>query len=134
MIEHLTQNEVGDYCQRRLCPAALLIVADHITECESCRQRIEHELNPDEAFFALRSEIFDELPLCSHTTAEEAAGYVDGTLAGEDLKIVGDHLASCELCAAAVDDLNAFRSSITTSLDREYRPAHGSGPMKKMVG
>ena len=34
---------------------------------------------------------------------------VDGTLAGEDSQIVADHLASCELCAAAVDDLNAFQ-------------------------
>ena len=129
MIEHLTQNEVGDYCRRQLCPAALLKVADHIGKCESCRQRIENELSTDEAFFALRTEVFgagEEAFLMmprSHATAEQAAGYVDGSLAHEELQMVADHLSRCELCALAVEDVDAFRYRITSSIDREYQPA-----------
>jgi hypothetical protein len=130
LIEHLTQNEVGDYCRRQLCPAALLKVADHIGACEFCRQKIENELSSDTAFFALRAEVFGDAEETSpmtlarlHATAEQTAGYVDGTLAGEELQMVADHLSRCELCAAAVDDVGAFRYWIKSSLDREYQPA-----------
>jgi len=137
LIEHLTQNEVGDYCRRQLCPAALLNVADHISTCEPCRQRIENELSADAAFFALRSEVFGEreetslMALArSHATPEQTAGYVDGTLAREELQMIADHLSRCELCAAAVDDVGAFSYRITPSLDREYHPAVAPPSMK----
>ncbi|HEX6185304.1 MAG TPA: hypothetical protein VFZ44_15575 [Pyrinomonadaceae bacterium] len=130
MFEHLTQNQLEDYCRRRLHVAELLPVSEHIGECEACRRQIEAALNGDAAFFALRSEVFGEAAEVSpphtaraHLTAEQTAGYVDGALSGEGLQTVSDHLSSCEHCALSVEDLRAFREQVAPSLGREYHPA-----------
>jgi len=130
VIEHLTQNQVDDYCRQHLRVAELLSVADHLGECEACRRRIECAMNGDAAFFALRSEVFGEAAEFSsphlaraHLTAEQMAGYVDSNLSGEGLQMVADHLTNCEQCALAVDDLRTFSNQIAPSLEREYQPA-----------
>ncbi len=130
MSEHLTEKDVVDYCRRKLSASDLLSVSDHLGACELCRQQIESALGGDAAFFALRSEVFDEAaelsspPLApTHLTVEQTAAYVDSKLAGEELQEVKDHLSGCELCALVVDDLGAFRHQIAPSLDREYHPA-----------
>ena len=79
-------------------------------------------MNGDAAFFALRGETFGE-ELSNHLTAEQTAEFVDKNLSGEALQVVTDHLAGCEQCLVAVEDLRAFRNEIAPSLDREYQPA-----------
>jgi hypothetical protein len=130
LIEHLTQNQVENYCRLRLDPPDLLSLSDHLGECEACRRRIEAAMNGDTAFFALRSEAFGEAaevfsPHATrpHLTAEQTAGFVDGNLVGEELQMVADHLTSCEHCALTVGDLRAFSKQIGPTLDREYHPA-----------
>lgn len=135
MIEHLTQNQVEGFCRQKLRPAELLSVSDHMEDCEECRRLIESAMNVDAAFLALRAEVFGEtLETASpnlvrtHPTAEQTAGYVDGTLEGEELQLLVDHLTNCEQCDLAVDDLNAFRARIAPSLEREYHPAPVKSP------
>lgn len=134
MAEHLTKKQVEEYCRQRLQVAELLSVSDHLGECEACRRQIESAMQGDAAFFAIRSEVFDEAaetsspPLRAHLTAEQAAGYVDRDLSGEALQTVADHLTHCESCALAVDDLRAFRDQIAPALEREYRPATVTAP------
>ena len=134
MIEHLSQNQVEDYCRKQLPATELLSVSDHLQECGACRLRIECAMNGDAAFLALRSEVFGDASESSstyqvrtHPTAEQTAGFVDGNLAGEELQTIADHLTHCEPCALSVEDLRAFRLQIAPSLDREYRPASVPG-------
>ncbi|HWC76380.1 MAG TPA: hypothetical protein VG778_02905 [Blastocatellia bacterium] len=127
MIEHLTHNQVEEYCRRQLHRAELLSVSDHLDECEGCRRQIESALNGNAAFFALRSGIFDEDISSSrlvrqHPTEEQMTGYVDGNLSRDDLQTIGDHLTLCEPCALVEEDLRSFRDQVVTSLDREYHP------------
>jgi anti-sigma factor RsiW len=117
MGEHLTQKQVEDYSRQQLGVAELLSVTEHLGECEACRRRTERAMNGDVAFFALRSELFGEAEATSsphlvraHLTIEQAAGYVDRNLSGEELQTVADHLTHCERCALVVDDLCAFRN------------------------
>jgi hypothetical protein len=84
----------------------------------------------DEAFIALRSEVFDQTADSSspgqeraHLSAEQAGGYVDRNLSGEEHRVVADHLSGCQQCAVAVEDLKAFREQIAPWLEREYDPA-----------
>jgi hypothetical protein len=135
LIEHLSQNQVEDYCVKQLRSAELLSVSDHLQECGECRRRIECAMNGDAAFLAVRSEVFGEAeessspyPVRTHPTDEQTAGFVDGKLAGEELQMIADHLTHCEPCAVTVDDLRAFRIQIAPSLDREYRPTSVPGP------
>jgi anti-sigma factor RsiW len=129
MNQHLTQNQVDDYCRQRLRRTELLSVSDHLDECEACQGRIESAMNSDAAFFGLRSEVFGETAelvsphiVRAHPTPEETNRYVDGSLTGEEPQTVTDHLSHCEQCALAIDDLRAFRNQIAPSLDREYHP------------
>ena len=135
VAKHLTQKQVEDYCRQQLRAAELLAVSDHLGECQSCRRQVEGAMNGDAAFFALRSEVFGELPEISsphlaraHLSAEQMAGYVDRILPGEELQTVADHLIGCEQCALAVDDLHVFRDQVAPSLEREYHPAHVPPP------
>src|SRR5499426_1594874 len=101
-------------------------------DCEACRLKIERAFD-DEAFFGLKSEVVgssaETVPSFAeqaHLTFERTAAYVDETLAGEELRVVTDHLTGCEQCAMAVDDLRAFRNQVMPGLDREYR--HPTAP------
>lgn len=129
LVEHLTQKQVEGYCRQQLPVAELLLVSDHMGECEACRRQIEYAMNGDAAFLTLRSEIFGEAEISSphmahaHLTAEQTAEYVDSNLTGDDLQMAVDHLTICEQCALAVDDLNAFKRQIEPSLERQYHPA-----------
>jgi hypothetical protein len=133
--EHLTQIQVEGYCRQRLGVAELQSVSDHLGECQACRHQIEYSMHADTAFFAVRGEVFGEAAEISsprlaraHLSAEQAAGYVDRIMPGEELQIVSDHLTHCEQCALAVDDLHAFRDQVAPSLDRKYHPAPVPSP------
>jgi hypothetical protein len=76
----------------------------------------------------LKSEVFGEVaearsaPLGrTPLTLEQTADYVDGTLAGEELQAVKDHLTSCEWCDMTVNDLRSFRDQVAHELDLDYR-------------
>jgi anti-sigma factor RsiW len=125
--EHLTQTQIEDYGRRRLSAEESLSVSRHMRDCETCRLNVERLL--DEAFYALRFEVFGAAAEAvisvaepSHLNFELTAAYIDEALAGEELQVVKDHLAGCERCAVAADDLRAFRNRIAPELDIEYRP------------
>jgi len=127
---HLTQNQIEGYGRQKLSPAELLSVSDHLGACEACRQQVERALNGEAAFLALQSEVLGDATENlsssaqeSHLIVERMAEYVEGRLAGGELHAVEDHLASCEQCDLAVNDLRAFRDQVAPELDREYRPA-----------
>lgn len=123
-MEHLTQNQIEDYCKHQLPSADVLSVTDHLGACDVCRAQVEAAGNGDAAFFTLRSDVFDEAnENSSHLTIEQTAAYVDRHLTGEELRMVDDHLAHCDACIFAVSDLRAFRNEIAPSLDREFAPA-----------
>ena len=120
---HLTQKQIEDYCKHQLSAAEVLLVTDHLGACEVCRTQIQAVGSGDVAFFDLRSQVFEEaIENGAHLTMDEAAAYVDRHLAGEELRVVDDHLTHCDECVLAVEDLRAFRNEIAPSLDREYHP------------
>jgi hypothetical protein len=123
LTEHLSQNQVQGYCQRRLPVVELLSVSDHVDTCKDCREQIETVLNGDAAFFAMRSEVFGADSDSTHATVEQTASDVDGTLLGEELQTVSDHLHRCEQCTRAVDDLRAFKDQIAHQINVQYSPA-----------
>jgi anti-sigma factor RsiW len=128
-LKHLTHNQMQEFGRQKLAAEELLSVSDHLGACEACRRLLERAVQADAAFFAMRSELFGEVttvavppPISSHPTVEKMAGFVDGTLAGEEMQVVTDHLTRCERCALAVEDLLAFRNQAAPAFDREYYP------------
>ncbi|HKE58584.1 MAG TPA: zf-HC2 domain-containing protein, partial [Pyrinomonadaceae bacterium] len=126
MNEHLTQKQLEDYCRRRLPAAELLSVSQHIGDCQVCRQQIESAVETGVAFFALRSNLFDEfLPAGSlpHLTAAQISNHVDNQLSGEELQFVTDHLHHCDECVLAVDDVRAFSKEVAPLVSPELSPS-----------
>jgi len=127
MTEHLSLQEFEDFRQRKLSPAELLRVGDHLAECEACRQLGEGEGLWDR-FQALQAALGageGEEPY--HLSAEEMSGYLDGTLDEVDREVVEGHLALCPDCQAEVQDLREFRESLRGSSGRIYAPPSRSG-------
>jgi hypothetical protein len=131
LSEHLTKTQIEDYGRHTVSAAEFLSAAKHLRDCEECRQKAERVLYDDEMFYALRSEVFgasvetfSSSAEQAHLTFERTAAYIDEALSGKALQLVKDHIASCEQCAMAVDDLRAFRNRVTPGLNREYQPPH----------
>jgi anti-sigma factor RsiW len=55
-VEHLTSKQVEGYSLHQLPAAELLVVSDHLGECDACRSRVESALSNDAAFVALHEE------------------------------------------------------------------------------
>ncbi|MBO0721027.1 MAG: zf-HC2 domain-containing protein, partial [Blastocatellia bacterium] len=104
-------------------------VLDHLSICEICRRRIEREAAGDVEYLELREELAGgiESPIQSaarvHLSFDEIAGFVDGTLTGEELQVLEDHLSCCEECGLAVNDIEAFKTQLAPGQDYEYRPS-----------
>jgi len=120
VTEHLSSAQVANYYWRKLAPAELLGVDDHLAGCAECRRLIESALNNGAP--PLYVELAAEAAIGRHLTFDQSAAYVDGLLTGDDRRMIEDHLASCAQCAPLVADLRAFRNEIAPELDREYRP------------
>jgi anti-sigma factor RsiW len=127
LSEHLTQSQIEDYSRHNLTAAEVLSVSTHLLVCEACSRQVERALNGDVAFFTLKSEVFTETLSSpaggAHLTLEQTTRYVDEALAGEELQVVTGHLADCEQCEMAVNDLRAFREHVAPELNREYQPS-----------
>jgi hypothetical protein len=129
LSDHLTQNQIENYRRRSLPAVDLLTVSDHLAFCETCRQQVQWALNSDAAYLSLRSELFDRTQLFSsptaygHLTFEQIVGKVDATLADEELQSVKDHLACCQQCVMAVDDLRVFKEQIEPELALPDQPS-----------
>ena len=123
MSEHLTQIQIVDYGRRPIPTAEWLFVSDHLAVCEECRLQVEEVVDTEATFLSLKSGIFDKVEGGTlvaediHLTFEQMAGFVDETIV--DLQVVEEHLAWCEACETAVEDLRAFKEQIAPELEQE---------------
>jgi hypothetical protein len=120
VTEHLSSEHVANWRRRKLAPAELLGVDDHLAECAGCRRLVETALNNDAA--PLYVDLAEGEAVGPHPSFDQSAAYVDGLLTGEERRMIEDHLTSCAQCAPLTADLRAFRNEIAPELDREYRP------------
>jgi hypothetical protein len=126
LSDHLTQTQIEDYGRRPLPATEWMFVSDHLSACDACRRRVEASVG-GETYLALKSGAFDETEARrspeerARLSFEQTAGLVDEAITGEELQVVKDHLAWCEECEAAVDDLRAFKDRVAPELRRENR-------------
>ena len=109
MAQHLTEHQIDSYVRQRLQPAELLSVTDHLAECEACRRPIQSAVGGDSMFVAMHSAILLEANEVGHPTPASMTSYVDGTLAGEELQVMTDHLTACDPCAVMAEDLRKIQ-------------------------
>jgi tetratricopeptide (TPR) repeat protein len=122
MNTHLTDEQVGRYCDRRMRVAELLAVDVHLAECAMCRGRLAEAMHLAEKVASLRGDLeaVDAEP--NHLSFEQLAGYVDGSLEPTDCEIVDGHIEWCDLCRREVEDLAAFRAAMASRPRAELAP------------
>src|SRR5262249_2705371 len=114
-------------CRPPLPPAQWPLGSDPLAVCEVCRLQVEEVVDNEATYLTLKSGVFDEAEARSsvaegmHLTFERMAGFVDETIANGELQVVKEHLAWCEECETAVDDLRAFKEQVALELEREGR-------------
>jgi hypothetical protein len=127
LSDHLTQTQIENYGRRPLPAAEWLFVSDHLSVCEKCRLKLEATVDDEAVYLALKSGAFDgaEARLSitgrAHLTFEQMTGLIEGKASAEDLQSASDHLAWCQDCEAAVDDLRDFKDQVAAELERENR-------------
>lgn len=137
VTKHLSSAQVLNYHRRKLAPAELLGVDDHLAECRECRRLIESTLNNDA--MGLYADLADGAAAgqglsFDHLSFDQCAAFVDGLLTGEERRMIEDHLASCARCAPLTADLRDFRNEIAQALDREYRPREAARRVAARAG
>jgi putative zinc finger protein len=127
LSDHLTNTQIEGYGRCQLPAGEALSVSDHLVGCEMCRQRLESGADDDSEYIALRAELLDLAEgftsLREHLTVEQLTWFVDGTLTGEELQLVEDHLTCCEECNLMVKDLQAFKDQMTFGFGRSHQPS-----------
>ena len=117
---HLTETQLIDFAAQRLAAEDLSALTQHLADCAACRQRAA--LQQTTLYPALHNAVLaEEKPV--HLTFEQLANFVDGRLAGETQPFARDHLAQCQPCGAAADDLRAFSQQVADELAVELKPA-----------
>jgi len=104
-ISHLSEEQFANYHGRKLAPADLLAIGDHIAECEECRNRLYER---ERAAGQLREWKTD---FSRHLEYAEVVSLVEGTGSPESQQ----HVHECALCRAEVEDLRRFRSDLTAT-------------------
>jgi len=105
---HLTDDLVARHRERRLTPAEVLSLHEHLEACAACRERL---LQPGDlaathaAFGALSGE---RLP---HPDEAALEAHVRGTLTAAEEREMRAHLARCGPCLGVVRDLLALREA-----------------------
>lgn len=112
-----------DYRRRRLAPAAMLAVDDHIAACEQCR-RLMREC----AALAEPSGVLAQLGE-AHLSYEAIEGYIEERSAQAERVRIESHLAVCLPCQEEVADLREFRGSL-----RQVRPVRRAQRLAAWIG
>jgi anti-sigma factor RsiW len=108
---HLTEEEIGQYWQRTLSPAALLAADDHLTQCPDCRKSLAHAAGATTGRAALwRALTGAEPPGSSHLCYDDLIAFVENKGSAADRQQVLQHLEICKECSAEAQDLRSFRA------------------------
>jgi hypothetical protein len=140
MSEHLTQDHLLRYRERRLEPLELLEADEHLAECDVCRGAL---LAPDmlaTVGAACRKSLESRPIEAFHPDGLQLAAYLDGTLDPVDREILDAHLQvfdgqdGCESCAAEVRELRAFRALMSAQPPSRHAPAPRDGFWRRLRG
>ncbi|HXG66859.1 MAG TPA: zf-HC2 domain-containing protein, partial [Blastocatellia bacterium] len=110
--DHLSTQLLERYRRRRLEPAELLALDDHLATCAVCRERLRGEkpapekVNSFDALLALRASLQAANQAApEHLPREQLQAYAEGRLDAVDRELAESHLESCPPCAAQAQQL-----------------------------
>jgi hypothetical protein len=107
-VEHLSQQTISDFRERRLSPDQLLAVDRHLSDCEQCHRLLYHGREDS------ISELYDKLitsdpAIDDHLNYEMLEMLVDNKVTDVDREIANLHLSTCSRCTSDLQALSELR-------------------------
>lgn len=116
MKDHLNQNELQRYHDRRLERGRMSAVILHLARCPEC-MGVFRNMFPEVIEIERRAGVLpsaDCIEDAFHLDYDEhLESYVDGEIDEMDREIVEGHIRSCSYCAGMLRDLQEFRVGLT---------------------
>jgi hypothetical protein len=110
---HLTTEEMTAYRERRLPAGEVLLVSDHLAECDACRAAFARSgIPPAQAKNIVPSEV--------SVSYEEIADWLDDELDPLARREVGERLAASVAARAELSDLARFRETMNAQAPKDY--------------
>lgn len=129
VTRHLSPEELAGYRQRRLPPADLLRVDDHLAGCAACREGLADAGRLAAAVSALADEFDRTRASDEHPGIERLSAYVDDAIDDVERELIDAHLAACASCAEDAGDLLPLRRELGGA------PAIGrTRPVRRWIG
>ena len=96
------------YRQRRLEPAQLLAIDDHVTTCSACREMLRGITPRRDALVSLRASLETAHSPDEHLADDCLHAYVEDRLDAVDRELAESHIESCKLCHAQAERFHAL--------------------------
>jgi len=116
-----------------MSPGELLSADDHLSECEECRNQLTEEKKLKASFTHLQADMMVAEMESNHLHYEQMEAYVDKKLDDVDREVIESHLDLCHQCKGEIDDLLAFKSSMTSYLAKEIKPSEETSLWKRFL-
>lgn len=107
VADHLSAELLEDYRLRRLEPAQLLALDDHVTVCSACREKLQ-TIPVLKAAISLRENLESPQSVDEHLADDRVHAYVEGRLDAVDRELVESHIENCKLCHARAERFHTF--------------------------
>jgi hypothetical protein len=111
-IEHLSDEQIQRFRDRRLSSPELLDIDDHLADCRECRDRAWARLDAAGSLSHLRSDINEGVS--PHLEYSDVVRLADNKAElGADP--ASRHLEDCSMCRQEIEDLREFQSELATA-------------------
>src|SRR5690242_14386097 len=98
LAEDLIAELLAGYRQRRLEPAQLLALDDHLAICGGCRKMLRGLMPMRDALASLRANLETAQPVGEHLTGNCLRAYAEDRLEAVDQELAESHIECCESC------------------------------------
>src|ERR1700751_3103233 len=101
----LTDAEVTGFLRHELASSRLLECAEHIGECDTCRDKLASRQDLAAAMLQVQRALN---PFVEHVHEDELQEYISGQLSLARIREIDGHLTKCAQCVEEVRDLRNF--------------------------
>jgi hypothetical protein len=116
MLNHLSDQQIELYRERKMTPKQLLDLDDHITMCKACRKHLLGEEKLRAEFTSLMAELQEAASAKpDHLYYKQLNGFIEGELDRVDYEMVATHLDLCAHCKADESNLRAIKAGTKIS-------------------
>lgn len=106
---HLTSYQLNRYRHARLVPAELLILDEHLEQCDICRRQLCSQNELSAALASLQMNL-QTVAAESHLSLTQCAAFINNELQAVERELFVSHLDDCAACAT---QFQAYRKSIS---------------------